>query len=654
VTKKKRHKTKFKLHSVFYICCLLMSTSNIWAQNDIGKIIDLSVDNKRLVEVLYDMSSTHELTFFFEPGDLPYYPLSENFESEAIYNIINKLKYPFDEKTKVLVYNFGEENTERGAAKLRLSLVDETTEEPIIGAVVSNEDLSVNGVSGTDGKIMLEMKKGSHKLSLNYIGYQEIELQLGLYEDASIDLSMSFQSFLFDEVEVVASGLEQKLKSSGVGKEIINLEKLESIPQVLGEVDVIKSLEILPGVTSTGELSSGFNVRGGNIDESLVLLNDGIIFNPTHIVGFISAFNSDALDNATLFKSYVDPAYGGRGSAVLDLKSDAANVKKWNGKGGLGTSMMKLYLEGPINDKLKVHISGRGSFNDYMLGLITNVELRRSNARFYDVNASLSYQVNARQQINVNNYFSSDFFEFNDEFGFRWSNTHFGLQWKSTWTEKLYSSLSLNYGAYNTDNFTLGTADASSFKSGLYYYKVLAAFNRQIGENGFVKLGTEFIDYHNRTDRLDPSEQSTITAKSIQRKAGLSVSPFLSFNQKLGTNISFEAGVRYANYFSKGPGAIFEYEEGAKEEFNIDSEEELSGFDKEGTHRVLEPRFSINYNFSENYALKAAYNRMSQQLFQLSSTNTPLPSDLWIFADRHIKALVVDQYAFGLFIFLTN
>ncbi len=679
-----------KIRAAFCIFFFVMSAVNAWAQNDVGKIVDLSVDNKRLVEILYELSSAHQIKFFFEPNDLPYYPLNENFESEAIYAIIKKLtdgtklivvphedkglcviqrpkanaeyveslikkwedgtyNYPFDERAEVLNYTFGDQSQNQGIAKLTISLIDETLNESIIGAVVSNKDLTVNGVSGADGNIMLEILKGEHTLLVNYIGYQSIELNLGLYEDAKIDLSMSFQSFLFDEIEVVASGIDQKLKSSAVGTEVIDIQKLESIPQVLGEVDVIKSLEILPGVTTAGELSSGFNVRGGNIDESLVLLNDGIIFNPTHIVGFISAFNADALDNATLYKSYVDPAYGGRGSAVLDLKSDASNVKEFKGKGGLGTSMAKLYLEGPITEKIDFHISGRGSFNDYLLSLVANTELRNSNARFFDFNGGLTYRINDKHKVNFNNYYSSDFFEYNDEFGFKWSNSHLGLQWKSNWTEKTYSSLSLNYGTYDTDNFTLGTPEASSFKSGLYYYKVLASVNRQIGENGFLKVGAEFIEYHNRSDRLDPSAGSTITAKSIQRKAGISLSPFLTFNQKIGERITFETGIRWSNYFTTGPGQIFSYEGDEKEERTIVTQEELNGFDTEGTHRVIEPRFSINYNFTENWSVKAAYNRMSQNIFQLSTTNTALPSDLWIFTDRHIQPLIVDQYSIGLF-----
>lgn len=683
-----------KIYLLFTFICLI-GVSPVLAQNGVNQVIDLTIEEKPLIQVLYDLSKNYELNFFFEPQDLPYFPLTEKFEQKPIYAILQKLidgtnllvlpyadkglaivdkrklnaaylqelvgkwedgsyGYPFDEKAKQLSYSFGQKSTATENVKLVISLMDETSGEPIIGAVVATADLSINGVSDPDGKVQLDLISGTYTLLVSYVGYQSIELQIDVFANASIDLVMSFQSFLFEEIEVVANSIEQKLKDSEVGKEVINIKKLESIPQVLGELDILKSLETLPGVTTAGELSAGINVRGGDVDESLVLLNDGIIFNPTHIVGFISAFNADALDNATLYKSYVDPAYGGRGAAILDLQSTAADAKEFKGSGGVGTSMMKLFVEGPVTEKLKFQASVRGSFNDFLLGLIANVELQKSNARFYDFNGGLTYQVNEAHQINWNAYLSNDFFEYNDEFGFRWTNAHLGLQWKSNWSERLFSSLSLNYGSYGTDNFTIGIPDAASFKAGLSYLKGIAAVNRKIGLDGFVKVGMEYLDFSNQPDRLEPTAESTLTAQQIQRKAGASFTPFITFNQKIGEKITFETGLRWANYYSTGAGKIFEYEDGIKTENTIIDQMESIGRDAAGTHQVLEPRASVNFNFKANWSVKAAYNRMSQNMIQLSNTNTTLPSDLWIFTNRYLEPLVVDQYSLGLFSITKN
>ena len=676
---------------ILFLLLFVMATGQSFGQTDVGKRVSISFENKRLIQVLYDLSVEHEIQFFFEPDDLPYYPLTGSFDKKPIYDIIKDLTegtslivipydkkeglfvlnrpkanaayldnlitkwedgtydYPFDKNAKELSYTFGKTSTTKKQAKLRLKLFDQNTNEAIIGAVISNTDLSINGLSGPSGNINLELPVGQYDLTVSYIGYQSTLLHIDLYDDGRIKLPMNFQSFLFQEIEVLANSSEQQLSEASVGREIINLKSMEAIPQILGEIDIIKSLETLPGVTSAGELSIGFNVRGGKIDESLVLFNDGIIFNPTHIVGFISAFNADALDNATLYKAYMDPEFGGRGSAVLDLKSDATDVKGWKGKGGLGTSMMKIYVEGPISKKLDFHASGRGSFNDYLLKLVANPELRRSNANFYDFNSGFAFQINDQHKLVLNTYYSNDLFEFNDEFGFKWSNQHLGLQWKSSWSEKLFSSLSLNYGAYDTDNFTKGIPEAASFKTGLFYYKIIGSVNRKIGADGFIKTGVEVIDFNNRSDRLEPSPTSTITENSIQRKAGLNVSPFLTFQQKISRRISFETGLRFSNYFSNGPGKIFSYSEGPKTEDSIIEEEELNGQDESGNYHILEPRVSVNYNFMDNWSLKGSYTKMSQNMFQLGTTNTTLPSDIWIFTDRHIKPLIVNQFALGLF-----
>ena len=388
---------KRNLQSLLIFILILATSCLVQAQSQGEKFIDLSFENRTLPQVLYDISNTHDVQFYFVPDEMPYYPLNGNFKQETVFAVVNKLTegtnlivfpykdailvvdrekanraelddilfkwddgtydYPFEKNTNVLNYTFGTaDNVSSKDIPLTINITDEKSKDPIIGVIARNEDLSINGLSDANGQVALSLPSGPYALTLSYIGYQTTQLNIELYEAGTIDLTMAFQSFLFDEVEIVASGSEQKIQDAELGKEVIDIERIEAIPQVLGEVDIIKSLETLPGVTSAGELSIGFNVRGGNIDESLVLFNDGIIFNPTHIVGFISAFNADALDNATLYKAYVDPAYGGRGSAILDLQSDATNVKNWKGKGGLGTSMMKLYLEGPVSDKVQFHL----------------------------------------------------------------------------------------------------------------------------------------------------------------------------------------------------------------------------------------------------------------------------------------------------------
>ena len=660
------------------------------SQKAINKEISLQFENKTLAQVLYQVSTAYDIPFYFIPESLPTYTLSGSFENELLFKVFNKLndgtrlvvipfqdkglfivdrtkvtedylkdiyqqwqngnyKYPFVIDEEEVKYTFGDASSNLQNVELILNVFDKANQDKIIGAVIRNEDFSISGASDIDGIIKLTLPSGTHNLHLSFTGYQNIKMDLTIYENASLDLPMSFQSVVFDEIEVVANSIKNQVEEVELGKEVISIKKLESIPQALGELDIIKSLEVLPGVSSAGELSVGFNVRGGNIDQSLVLFNDGIIFNPTHIVGFISAFNADLLDNATLYKAYVDPAFGGRGSGVLNLRADASNANALKVKGGLGTSLIKAMVEGPISPKLRFHVGARGSFNDYLLGLVANIEVQNSNANFSDLNLGFSYDLNDNHELLLNAYSSSDLFEYNDEFGFKWKNQHLGLKWKGKWSPKIYSNVSLNYGTYENENFTVNIPEASNLTTGINYLKGNTDLKIDLGNDNNLQLGLEAIQYYNEDEQLLPREESTLVPISNRRPAGQSLASFISWKQNLGSQLSFDLGFRFAAYATTGPGNIYEYSGGILEEENIESQTFFTGKDNQANYGVLEPRAALNFKWTPDLSLKLSYNRMSQNIFQISNTNTILPSATWAFTNRYLKPLIVDQASVGLY-----
>ncbi|NNE14326.1 MAG: hypothetical protein HKN51_05080 [Saprospiraceae bacterium] len=668
----------------------VVSAFSINGQNASDKIVSIQVENKTLIQVLYEMSNENDVDFYFEPEDLPYYKLEGRFDSTQIFKILQTLtngtnlitlpkgeqnvllvnrdkvspsyidnlieswqngtlEYPISNDVKKVAFTFGKPNPNNKSVMLNLNINDGATGEPIVGAVLRNDDLSVSDVSGLDGEIILPLNPQQYVFSVSYTGYHTIELDISIFEDSTLDLKMDVQSILLVEVEIVANSVRNKLDDSRVGAEVINLESIERIPQALGEVDIIKSLEILPGVTSVGDISVGFNVRGGNVDESLVLFNDGMIFNPTHIVGFISAFNAESISKTTLYKGYVDGEFGNRSSAVLDITADAENVKSFKGKGGLGTSLMKVYLQDTISNKLRYNFSARGSFNDYLLNLIANIKIKRSNASFYDVNGSVVYDISDDQTLIFSGYRSDDFFEFNDEFGFEWQNEHVGLKLKSKWSDNFFSKLSLNYGSYKSNQFVINSPEASDFESSIQYLKLLFNGSYQLLNDGYLKGGVELIDYKTGNDMLSPRMESTLVESSIQRKSSSVISPFLTLNYKLFDNLIFETSLRISNYFSKGPGLIYNYEGDIQKEDSIISFDELSGNDPEGKYTIVEPRASLNFKLNDNNSIRGGYNKMSQNLIQVTTSGSALPSDFWVFSDRYIPPQVVDQYSIGFF-----
>lgn len=320
-----------------------------------------------------------------------------------------EMDYPITNEVVEISKTYGTPNVALTSVIYSIEIIGKNTKEPLIGALIYSEDFKTSEISDENGVCKLTLSPGKHKLNITYTSYQTISLALEIYRPSNEKFVMNPSIFLLDEVEIVANNWKAKIEDSKAGVEHIDMLKVESIPQALGESDLIKSLEILPGVTSAGELSSGFNVRGGKLDASLVLLDDAIIFNPTHIVGFISALNSDMIKSATLYKGYVEPEFGNRSSAVLDITSHSGS-QKWKAKGGIGTSMLKLMVQGPVSKKTTFADSGRGSFSDYLLNLIANNEVQISSASFYDFNISIQHKFTDKTSLSFSSYASDDYF----------------------------------------------------------------------------------------------------------------------------------------------------------------------------------------------------------------------------------------------------
>lgn len=680
------------------ILCLLLfvfSLQNIFAQRAIDKRISTSFENQPLTKILFDLEASHGLKFNFIPEDMPAFPLTATFEDEQVFNIMQSLlngtnliclpygekiivvlnkdkaskeylesivnawqndqyKYPVNDEPKYLTHQFGNKTASLRKINFNLKVVESNEKEPLIGAIIRNASRTIGEATDVKGNLKLQLDSGDYELILSYTGYQETILQLSIYEDANLNIEMDVQTYLFDAVEVVANSNEQKLSSAIAGLETLDVKSLDNIPQAMGEVDVLKSLEIIPGVSSTTELSQGFNVRGGSTDQNLVLLDDGIIFNPTHIVGFISAFNPDVISEASLYKGYVDASFGGRVSGILKLKSEIEDQEDWSGKGGIGTSMLKLSGKGPVGEKLDVQFAARGSFNDYLLRSIANVELQRSNANFYDLNANARILINKNHKLYFNSYLSDDFFEYNDEFGFKWRNTTAGLRLNSSWGGNIYSNLSITYGTYESENIVLNRPDAFNFQTGLSYTKAVLSINKKWDEAGLVKIGCSYLTFNNDADRLSPQGDSNVTNTSIQRNGSLNISPFASISNRLGEKLNFELGLRLASMQPSGPSEIFEYENDVITEQQIVGSFQLDGIDKDGAQLVLEPRASINFQPQADWALKASYIRMSQNVLQLTATNAALPSDIWIQTNRYLKPSISDQISLGALKFTKN
>ncbi|MDF1694894.1 MAG: carboxypeptidase-like regulatory domain-containing protein [Saprospiraceae bacterium] len=674
----------------FSVIFLFFMTINLCAQKAIDKKIDATYTNKSITEIFYDLENTHNIKVYFDIQNTPTFRVTRNYKQKQIWSIVSDLlngtrlkslsydddeivvididkvtrekienlvllwkngemDYPKREETIEISRSYGNSEMNGTSLSYQIQLRDKLTKEPMIGALVYTEDLKLNDVTDENGLCTIQLTPGSYVFSIKYTSYQTILLSIDIFESATEKLEMNPSIYLLDEVEIVANNASIKIEDSKTGVERIDMVKVESIPQALGESDLIKSLEILPGVTSAGEISSGFNVRGGKLDASLVLIDDAIIFNPTHVVGFISAFNSDVVKSATLYKGFVEPEFGNRSSAVLDIVSKKGG-QKWIMKGGLGTSMMKLFVEGPLSNKTTFAASARGSFSDYLLNLVANNEVQNSSANFYDANFTLQHKFSDRTTFSFSSYLSDDYFLYNEDFGFEWQNRFVSFGLNHLWNEKFSSKINVSTGSYKTNQFTINASDAFSYKNGIQYLKVVQNNTFSFGDNSYIKGGIEFIDYKLDPEDLTPNEDlSVIQNVSAQRLSSVSIAPFIGAKVGITSKWSIEGGVRLTTYGSKGPGTIYTYQNDIATESTIIDSRQVENGERLHTFSLIEPRVSLAYLLNSQWSVKSSFNRISQNAQLVSIANTSIPTDLWIFSNEYILPRIVDQYSLGIF-----
>jgi len=684
---KEIYRCLMKLFTLFFS---ILITLPLLAQKPIDKQISASYTNFNLTQIFYDLEVKHQVKVYFDIKEAPTFRVTREYKDKQIWSLVKDLLngtklvsfsyddssivvmdmkkvnrdeveslvakwqdgsmgYPTNDDFEKITKRYGLRRANQGEVTYKIKLQDKLSKEPLVGALVYTDDFAINDVTDEKGICTLRLPAGVHRINITYTSYQTILLSLEIYKSASEVIRMNPSSYLLDEVEIVANSAQAKIEDTKTGVERIDMARVEAIPQALGEPDLIKSLEVLPGVTSAGELSSGFNVRGGKLDASLVLMDDAIVFNPTHVVGFISAFNSDMINNATLYKGFVPAEFGNRSSAVLDISS-AKGGQKWKAKGGIGTSMLKLMLEGPISDKTTFAASARGSFSDYLLDMIANNEVQNSSASFYDLNFSMNHRFSDRTSISLSGYASDDYFLYNNDFGFEWQNKFISLVAKHSWSSRLTSRLSVSTGSYSTNQFTVEVSDAFTYRNGINYIKGVLNNTYSIGENSFLKAGVETIRYDLQPEELAPNQAQSVTPTiTIRRLGSVAIAPYLSGKIDLLKNVSFEGGIRYTTYSAVGPGRRYEYEGDLVTVGTIIGSEEVQDGEEVSSFSLLEPRVSLGYVFHPDWSLKGSYNRISQNAQLISIANTSIPTDLWIFSNEYIEPRVVDQISLGAF-----
>lgn len=534
---------------------------------------------------------------------------------------------------------------------------DESSGEELIGANIVVSELSKGVSTNVYGFYSLTLPQGTHQISVTYIGYAEKILEIDLTEDISKNIQLIPSSNVIDEVVLSDTKIDNNVKSLEVSTVKIDPQKMKEIPVVLGEQDIIKSLTLLPGITTPREGANGFNVRGGKADQNLILLDESSIFSSSHLFGFFSVFNSDAIKDATMYKGGIPSYYGGRLSSVLDIRQKEGNMKEIHGAGGIGILSSRLMLEGPIvKERGSFMVAGRRSYADLFLPLSPDTAVQDSKMYFYDLNAKGNYVINKNNRVFLSGYFGRDVFKFGERFILSWGNTNFTGRWNHVYSPKLFSNLSLIYSKYDY-NFEI--EEIFDWKSSVKDITVKNDYNYYINDKSTLKFGGKVSKYEIDLGTIEFDERFGVDDSLLGIRHGYEPAIYVSHEMQVNTRLDLEYGLRLSGYLNVGDQDVAQYEDGKPIYWNTETDDyetrDPIGTKHYGSNEVISshyrllPRLRLRYTLDETSSIKAGYNRMMQNIHLVSNATSSNPLNIWLPNDKYIDPEMADQVSIGYF-----
>ncbi len=542
------------------------------------------------------------------------------------------------------------------------TITDAKSNETLIGVSIYDE-VSKKGTSTNEyGFYSLTLPAGPHNFRISLLGYQTETLTINLLQDKKNNLVLTPLQEQLQEVVITDNRKASNIRKAEMSVNKLSMATIKSMPVVLGEVDVLKSILLLPGVTNAGEGSSGFNVRGGGADQNLILLDEATLYNSSHVFGFFSVFNPDAIKDLKLYKGGIPARFGGRASSVLDIYQKDGNSKKFHLNGGIGLITSRILAEGPIvKDKGSFLIGARGSYAHLFMKL--SKDQKDNAAYFYDLNTKLHYQLDSINHVYVSGYFGRDVFRIKNQFENQYGNATFNLRWNHLFSNKLFSNLSAIYSEYyyglNLDFIGF------QWDSGIKNYNFKYDFKHYLSDAVKLSYGANVIYYDFNPGTLRPTGAETgINYRQLEKKKALEPAAYLEVEQELSNKLTINYGLRYSAFYRLGEANIRTYANNQAVVYNVD----LAIYEKAiptGTiyynrnqtiaqYANWEPRAALAYQLNDDTSVKASYNRMAQYLQLISNTSSPTPLDIWMPSDSFVQPQLADQWAVGYFRNLRN
>lgn len=524
--------------------------------------------------------------------------------------------------------------------------------ESLIGATVYVKELGIGATTNEYGFYSITLDPGTYNFEFAYLGFQNSNYEINLETSQRLDVDLSEMAAEIEEIIITAEAEDRNVSDVEMSTNKLDAATIKKMPTLLGEVEIIRSLQLLPGVTTVGEGASGFNVRGGSIDQNLVLLDEAPVFNSSHLFGFFSVFNPDAVKDVKLYKGGIPSRYGGRLSSILDVRMKEGNNRKFTMDGGIGFIFSRLSLEAPIvKDKASFIFAARRSYIDVLAQPFLSDDNEDSGLNFYDLTLKTNYNFSEKDRIFLSGYLGRDNFVFGESAGFNWGNTTGTLRWNHLFNERLFSNLTFYYSDYDYQiNFFSDVDNRFDWDASIVNYSVKPELSYYLNPKNLLKFGGQAIVY-----KFDPGtavgvSEGDVSDFSLSSKYAIESALYIENEQEIGSKIKVNYGLRWShfNYTGKGTAYTFgEAEPGQRRE--VISSETFDQWESIQTYNNFEPRFAIKYQLNKTSSLKASFNRMAQYIQLISNTAASTPVDIWTPASNNIKPQTANQWALGYF-----
>lgn len=528
---------------------------------------------------------------------------------------------------------------------------DSTNGEALIAANIYVEELHQGTVTNAYGFYSLTIPEGNYTFKISYLGFSDKTFIREIKKNTTLNIELSPISTILESTEVQAKKKSENIQSTEMSSVKLNIKTIQRIPAFLGEVDLVRVVQLMPGVTTVGEGATGFNVRGSAVDQNLVLLDEAPVFNSSHLFGFFSVFNPDAVMDVKLIKGGIPAVYGGRLASILDVRMKEGNNKEYQGTGGIGVIFSRLAFEGPIvKNRGSFIFALRRSYIDYLAKPFMRKELKGSRFYYYDFTAKANYYLNKNNRIFVSAYLGRDVFSAVDIFGFDWGNQTLTARWNKVFSNRLFSNLTAYFSKYDYKIDMKMGESSFDWKSNIINYSLKPEFTYYFKPDFVLNFGGQSTFYTFIPGTSHTNLDGVVSTRSLDNKYAWENALYADFEQRVSKRLNLRYGLRYSHFDYIGKGTAYYYRDTTANILKpLENTQKFAWFKSIASYGNFEPRFAATYTIDSSSSLKLSFNRMAQYLQLISNTTASIPLDVWTPATNNIPGQIALQYALGYF-----